>query len=218
MAEKILIVDDEETLCEVLRFNLEAEGYEAEIAYSAEQALSMSPENYSLILLDIMMDGISGIQMANIPIIFCTAKSSEEDMVHGLHIGADDYITKPYSIRNVLARVQAVLRRTGNSSDTNADHESVSYKGLKLFPNRKICLVDNNEVKLPRKEFEILLTLLSNRGKLFSREDLLHRIWPDEVIVLNRVVDVNITRIRQKIGEYGKNIVTRPGYGYVFVE
>lgn len=228
MAEKILIVDDEETLCEVLRFNLEAEGYEAEIAYSGEQALSMSPENYSLILLDIMMDGISGIQMANIlkgnpltaniPIIFCTAKSSEEDMVHGLHIGADDYITKPYSIRNVLARVQAVLRRTGNSSDTNADHESVSYKGLKLFPNRKICLVDNNEVKLPRKEFEILLTLLSNRGKLFSREDLLHRIWPDEVIVLNRVVDVNITRIRQKIGEYGKNIVTRPGYGYVFVE
>jgi len=153
-----------------------------------------------------------------VPILILSAKDEEIDKILGLELGADDYITKPYSIRNVLARVQAVLRRTGNSSDTNADHESVSYKGLKLFPNRKICLVDNNEVKLPRKEFEILLTLLSNRGKLFSREDLLHRIWPDEVIVLNRVVDVNITRIRQKIGEYGKNIVTRPGYGYVFVE
>ncbi len=228
MAEKILIVDDEETLCEVLKFNLEAEGYEADVAYSAEEALSMSPERYSLILLDIMMGGISGVQMANIlkrnpstadiPVIFCTAKDSEEDMVNGLHLGADDYVTKPYSVRNILARVKAVLRRAGKSAARSEDTDKVAYKGLVLFPDRKVCLVDGNEVKLPRKEFEILLTLLSNRGKLFSRDELLHRIWPDEVIVLNRVVDVNITRIRQKIGEYGKNIVTRPGYGYLFVE
>lgn len=228
MAEKILIVDDEETLCEVLKFNLEAEGYEADVAYSAEGALSMSPERYSLILLDIMMGGISGVQMANIlkrnpatadiPVIFCTAKDSEEDMVNGLHLGADDYVTKPYSVRNILARVKAVLRRAGRSAAKPENTDKVAYKGLVLFPDRKVCLVDGNEVKLPRKEFEILLTLLSNKGKLFSRDELLHRIWPDEVIVLNRVVDVNITRIRQKIGEYGKNIVTRPGYGYLFVE
>lgn len=228
MAEKILIVDDEETLCEVLKFNLEAEGYEANVAYSAEEALSMSPEHYSLILLDIMMGGISGVQMANIlkrnpatadiPVIFCTAKDSEEDMVNGLHLGADDYVTKPYSVRNILARVKAVLRRAGRSAAKPENTDKVAYKGLVLFPDRKVCLVDGNEVKLPRKEFEILLTLLSNKGKLFSRDELLHRIWPDEVIVLNRVVDVNITRIRQKIGEYGKNIVTRPGYGYLFVE
>lgn len=228
MAEKILIVDDEETLCEVLKFNLEAEGYEADVAYSAEEALSMSPEHYSLILLDIMMGGISGVQMANIlkinpatadiPVIFCTAKDSEEDMVNGLHLGADDYVTKPYSVRNILARVKAVLRRAGRSAAKPENTDKVAYKGLVLFPDRKVCLVDGNEVKLPRKEFEILLTLLSNKGKLFSRDELLHRIWPDEVIVLNRVVDVNITRIRQKIGEYGKNIVTRPGYGYLFVE
>lgn len=228
MAEKILIVDDEETLCEVLKFNLEAEGYEADVAYSAEEALSMSPEHYSLILLDIMMGGISGVQMANIlkrnpatadiPVIFCTAKDSEEDMVNGLHLGADDYVTKPYSVRNILARVKAVLRRAGRSATKPENTDKVAYKGLVLFPDRKVCLVDGNEVKLPRKEFEILLTLLSNKGKLFSRDELLHRIWPDEVIVLNRVVDVNITRIRQKIGEYGKNIVTRPGYGYLFVE
>ena len=228
MAEKILIVDDEETLCEVLKFNLEAEGYEADVAYSAEEALSMSPEHYSLILLDIMMGGISGVQMANIlkrnpatadiPVIFCTAKDSEEDMVNGLHLGADDYVTKPYSVRNILARVKAVLRRAGRSAAKPENTDKVAYNGLVLFPDRKVCLVDGNEVKLPRKEFEILLTLLSNKGKLFSRDELLHRIWPDEVIVLNRVVDVNITRIRQKIGEYGKNIVTRPGYGYLFVE
>ena len=188
----------------------------------------MSPERYSLILLDIMMGGISGVQMANIlkrnpatadiPVIFCTAKDSEEDMVNGLHLGADDYVTKPYSVRNILARVKGVLRRAGRSAAKPENTDKVAYKGLVLFPDRKVCLVDGNEVKLPRKEFEILLTLLSNKGKLFSRDELLHRIWPDEVIVLNRVVDVNITRIRQKIGEYGKNIVTRPGYGYLFVE
>ncbi len=230
MAARILIVDDEDTLCEVLRFNLESEGYETGVAHSAEEALSMAPESYSLILLDIMMDGISGVEMArilkkspstaNIPVIFCTAKGSEDDMVEGLHIGADDYIVKPYSIRNVLARIKAVLRRTGKLPLTQPvqNQYNLTYKGLTLFPNQKRCIVNGDEVKLPRKEFEILLALLSNRGRLFSREDLLHSIWPDEVVVLNRVVDVNITLIRQKLGEYGKNIVTRPGYGYVFVE
>lgn len=231
MSKRILVVDDEATLCETLQFNLEAAGYEADVAYSAEEALAMHPEQYSLILLDIMMDGISGVQMAQImkrnpatahvPIIFCTAKDTDDDMVEGLHIGADDYITKPYSLRNVLARVEAVLRRTDSDRTPHvapSESKTVEYEGLVLLPEQKTCIVDGEEVAMPRKEFEILLMLMTNRGKVFSREDILSRIWPEEVVVLNRVVDVNITRIRRKIGRYGKNIATRSGYGYLFLE
>lgn len=230
MSKKILVVDDEETLCEALRFNLEEAGYQTDIAFSAEEALAMPLEDYSLILLDIMMGEISGVQMAqilkknpatrHIPIIFCTAKDSEDEMIQGLKLGADDYITKPYSLRNVLARVEAVLRRTETrvSDIVPESQHRIAYKGLLLLPEQKCCMVDGKEIKLPRKEFEVLLTLLSNRGKVFSRVELLEKIWPEEVVVLDRVVDVNITRIRQKLGEYGKHIVTRSGYGYVFVE
>lgn len=229
---KILIVDDEETLCEALSFNLEAEGYETSVAYSAEQALELPLETYSLILLDIMMDGMSGVQLARIlkrnpltariPIIFCTARDTEDDMIEGLRIGADDYISKPYSLRNVLARVEAVLRRCPpeHTAPQQPARPSarLSYKGLFLFTDQKICMVDGEEVKMPRKEFEILQMLVSSPGKIFSRDELLSRIWPEEVVVVNRVVDVNITRIRQKIGQYGRNIITRSGYGYVFME
>lgn len=227
--KRILVVDDEETLCETLAFNLEAEGYAVETAYSSEDALTHSLADYDLVLLDIMMGDISGVQLARImksnpttaavPIIFCTARDSDEDMVDGLDLGADDYITKPYSLKTVLARIRAVLRRAKISKDPDRDSaESVSYKGLTLSAATRTCLVDGTEVKMPKKEFEILLKLLSKKGYIFSRAELLNEIWPDEVVVLDRVIDVNITRIRQKIGTYGKNIVTRSGYGYGFIE
>lgn len=227
--KKILVVDDEEALCDGLGFNLEAEGYQVDMAYSAEEALALNLAGYDLILLDIMMGEISGIQLARImksnpatasvPIIFCTAKDTEEDMIAGLDLGADDYIMKPYSLNAVLARVRTVLRRTGASvAPAKTDSDLVSYKGLVLSAKNRTCTVDGTEVKMPKKEFEILLKLMSNRGQVFTRTDLLNEIWPDEVVVLDRVVDVNITRIRQKVGIYGKNIVTRSGYGYGFIE
>lgn len=222
---RILVVDDEETLCDTLGFNLEAEGYLVDTAYSAEEALTHNLADYDLVLLDIMMGEISGTQLArimksnpataNIPVIFCTAKDSEEDMIKGLDMGADDYIMKPYSLKAILARIRTVLRRT---SGAPSEEPTVSYKGLVLSARNRSCTVDGKEVKMPKKEFEILLKLLSNKGRVYSRAELLKEIWPDEVVVLDRVVDVNVTRIRQKIGEYGKNIVTRSGYGYAFLE
>lgn len=227
--KRILVVDDEETLCDTLAFNLAAEGYEVDTAYSAEQALSLNLSTYDLALLDIMMGEISGIQLARImksnpatasvSIIFCTAKDSEEDMIKGLDLGADDYIMKPYSLKAVLARIRTVLRRTSLiQPSVPKDNNRYSYKGLVLSARNRICTVDGNEVKMPKKEFEILLKLISNIGQVFTRQQLLRDIWTDEVVVLDRVVDVNITRIRQKIGSYGKNIVTRSGYGYGFIE
>ena len=227
--KRILVVDDEETLCEALGFNLEEEGYIVDTAYSAEEALTLPLSDYDLVLLDIMMGEISGIQLARImksnpstasvPIIFCTAKDTEEDMINGLDLGADDYITKPYSLKAVLARVRTVLRRTSAAPTTKVDDpEEYSFKGLVLSAQNRTCMADGMEVKMPKKEFEILLKLISNKGRIFSRGELLKDIWPDEVVVLDRVVDVNITRIRQKIGVYGKNIVTRSGYGYGFIE
>ena len=229
MNDRILIVDDEETLCEALRFNLEAEGYRVDTANSAEQVLAMDVSGYDLLLLDIMMGEISGIQLAKIlkanpataaiPIIFCTAKDTENDMVSGLELGADDYIMKPYSLRNVLARVKTVLRRARPSANsTRYSEEAVSFQGLHIMPSKKVCLVDGEEVKLPKKEFEILLKLVRNIGRIFTREEILKEIWPEEVVVLDRVVDVSVTRIRQKIGRYGKHLKSRSGYGYGFME
>ena len=220
---KILIVDDEESLCEILQFNLEVEGYEADVAYSPEQALEMHPERYSLILLDVMMGEMSGFKMARIlksnpetarvPVIFCTARDTEDDTVAGLNLGADDYIAKPFSIREVLARVRSVLRRTASPQ---TESEVIGYEGLEMDLRRKSCTVDGNEVSLTKKEFEILSLMLSHRGVIFSREEILHRVWSDEVVVLDRTIDVNITRLRRKIGRYGEHIVTRLGYGYGF--
>lgn len=227
MKKNILVVDDEKTLCEALRFNLEAEGYAVDVANSAEEVLAMDVSAYDLLLLDIMMGEISGTQLAKIlksnpatvsvPIIFCTAKNTEDDMVDGLELGADDYIMKPYSLRNVLARVKTVLRRTSTTLSKEQLHDKVVFEGLVIIPSRKLCTVDGNEVKLPKKEFEILLKLLRNIGRIFTREELLNEIWPDDVIVFDRVVDVNITRIRQKIGQYGSHIKSRSGYGYGFM-
>ena len=228
-AKRILIVDDEETLCEVLKLNLENEGYDVDIAFSAEQALTYDLKQYSLILLDIMMGEISGIKMAkmmkadvttaDIPIIFCTARDSEDDMVMGLNLGADDYIMKPYTVRNVIARVKSVLRRTSGGKPNIIANEKpnvLKVEGLHIDVEFKRCTVDGKEVKLVRKEFELLVYLISHRGKICSREQILNRIWSDEVVVLDRTVDVNITRLRSKIGKYGSYIVTRSGFGYGF--
>ncbi len=213
---RILIVDDEETLCEALRTYAVLEGYDADTALSAEEALLLDLENYDLLLLDIMMDRMSGTELAarlksnprtaHIPIIFLTAKDNEEDMVSGLKIGADDYIVKPYSVKNVMARIEAVLRRTHMPRQATVCVEC----------NRETlaCTVDGNLVRLPRKEFEILALMLENPGRIFSREEIMQRIWPDRVVVADRSVDVHITRLRGKIAPYGRNIVSRSGYGY----
>lgn len=222
---RILVVDDEEDLCEILKFNLENEGYYVDTANSAEEALKLDLPQYNLLLLDVMMGEISGFRLANmlkkdettvrIPIIFITAKDNENDTITGFNIGADDYISKPFSIREVIARVKAVLRRT-NSSSSKEVKEQLTYKGLVLDIIKKKVAIDDTEIPLTKKEFEILLLLLKNKGRVFSREDILAKVWQEEVYVLDRTIDVNITRLRKKIGEYGKRIVTRLGYGYCF--
>lgn len=226
--ERILIVDDEETLCEVLKLNLENEGYEVDIAFSAEQALTYDLKTYSLILLDIMMGEISGIKMAKmlkadistaeIPIIFCTARDTEDDMIMGLNLGADDYIMKPYTVRNVIARVKSVLRRTSTHKNQEETEKTNVLKidGLVLDMEFMSCTIDGEEVKLNRKEFELLTYLIVHRGKICSREQILNDVWTDDVIVVDRTIDVNITRLRSKIGKYSSYIITRSGYGYGF--
>lgn len=222
---RILVVDDEEDLCEILKFNLENEGYEVDTANSAEEALKMDLPQYHLLLLDVMMGEISGFRMANmlkkdkktaqIPIIFITAKDTENDTITGFNLGADDYISKPFSLREVMVRVKAVLRRTSSVFPAKKE-ELLEYKGLNLnIPQKKVS-IDGTEVALTKKEFEILMLFLQNKGRVFSREDILSKVWHDEVCVLDRTIDVNITRLRKKIGEYGKRIVTRLGYGYCF--
>ncbi len=222
---KILVVDDEEDLCEILKFNLEIEGYHVDTAFSAEEALKMNLTSYQLLLLDVMMGEISGFKMASIlrndnrlshiPIIFLSAKDTENDMLTGFNLGADDYISKPFSIRQVIARIKAVLRRTTDKEKAH-DHEYLQYETLFLDTKRIKATIDDQEISLTKKEFEILKLLLTNKGNVFSREEILSHIWKDEVYVLDRTIDVNITRLRKKIGCYGKNIVTRLGFGYCF--
>jgi len=222
---RILVVDDEEDLCEILKFNLENEGYWVDTANSAEEALKLDLSQYHLLLLDVMMGEISGFRMANmlkknkdtaqIPIIFVTAKDTENDTITGFNLGADDYISKPFSIREVIVRIKAVLRRTASSSPSKTE-DLLEYKGLSLNVSQKKVCINGTEISLTKKEFEILLLFLQNKGRVFSREDILAKVWQDEVFVLDRTIDVNITRLRKKIGEYGKRIVTRLGYGYCF--
>lgn len=225
---KILVVDDEESLCEILQFNLEVEGFDVDVAYSAEQALEMNIQDYSLILLDVMMGTMSGFKMAQIlkkrpetafiPIIFCTAKDTEDDTVAGLMIGADDYIAKPFSVREVVARVKSVLRRTSHQIEkTELPIDNVvSFEGLSVDLLSRKCFVNKREVQLTKKEMEILILFLKNKGRVLSREEILRQVWSDDVIVLDRTIDVNITRLRKKIEQYGGYIVTRQGYGYGF--
>lgn len=225
--KRVLIVDDEQDLCEILQFNLIAAGYEADVAYSAEEALdrlsSIHPQAshpFDLLLLDVMMPRLSGFELAErlkadeqtaqLPIIFLTAKDTEEDTLAGFRLGADDYVTKPFSVREVVARVNAVLKR--NQPPTTL----LQYEGLVVDQNSKTVSIDNIAADLTRTEFELLALLLSHRGRVFSRQELIDSVWPDDVIVTERSVDVSITRLRKKLGCYAACILTRQGFGYGF--
>ena len=222
---RILVVDDEQDLCEILKFNLETDGYVVETANSAEEALKMNIESFDLLLLDVMMGGMSGFAMAkklkedpatkDIPVVFLTARDTENDTVTGFNLGADDYISKPFSIREVLVRIRAVLRRT---AEKNGEQQAnvLRYHGLELNLDKKTVSIDGEDVPFTKTEFEILHLLLDEKGRVFSRQELIDRIWPKDVLVLDRTVDVNITRLRKKIGKFSKCIVTRLGFGYYF--
>jgi len=221
--KKILIVDDEEDLCEILQYNLSNEGYKTDLAHSAEEALKKSPQNYDLLMLDVMMGQMSGFKLAdklrkemdiNVPVIFLTAKDSENDILTGFSLGADDYITKPFSVNELTARVKAVLKRTNPGKAKSQG--MVKLGDIELDTVRKRLIINDEKVELTKKEYEILKLLIENQGKVFSREDILLRIWGGDVIVTDRTVDVNITRLRTKLGKYGQNLKNKTGYGYFF--
>lgn len=221
---RILVVDDEQDICEILQYNLETEGYEVETANSAEEALALPLENYCLILMDVMMGEMSGFQLARelkrnpatatIPIIFITALEGEDDMVKGLNLGADDYMVKPLSMKETKARVKAVLRRSSSKEEQSGFIRQ--YDTLRMDYDRKRLTISGQEIALTKIEFELLWLLVENAGKVFSREALLERCWPKDTVVSDRTVDVNITRLRRKIGSYGECVKTRVGYGYTF--
>ena len=231
MLMKILVVDDEQDICEILQYNLETEGYEVDTANSAEEALEMPLTDYALILLDVMMGEMTGFQMARrlkereetagIPIIFITALDSEDNTVKGLNIGADDYIAKPLMMKEVKARVKAVLRRvvaaqTNVAKAKEEQENEIRYEGIVINLDSKTATIDGEELQLTKLELEILTLFLRRPNRVFGRNDLLERCWPHDVYVQDRTVDVNITRLRKKIGRYGKQIKTRVGYGYCF--
>ena len=250
--QRILIVDDEEDICMILSYSLQKAGYETLIANSAEEALTLlSPDSpiasspISLILLDIMMDGMSGLKMAKLlsqeqgtksqdrlvpPIIFLTALADESTLLQGFNLGADDYITKPFRVPEVIARVGAVLRRTeairreGNEAMRQESDEAIGREGKNCIVFEGIVVnkadmsltVDGEVVVMTRKEIELLCYLLTHRGQILSREHLLNNVWDSNGIVLERTVDVHITHLRRKLGQYGKYIKTKSGYGYLF--
>ena len=234
MRIKILVIDDEEALCEIMKFNLEKEGYEVDTAYSAEEALEMDLTVYSLFIVDIMMGRLSGFDFAkrvrnmssieNTPIIFCSALNGEDDTVMGLNIGADDYITKPYVISEVLARVRAVLRRCQASRQWEYNvsksvyEPDITFHSLRIDRNDKLGFLDGQDMGLTRTEYDILLFFLTHRNRIYSREEIIRQVWDSDVVVTNRTIDTNIARLRKKIGPYGNNIVTRLGFGYGFKE
>ncbi len=241
MNARILAIDDEESICEIVRYNLSKEGHEVDTAYSAEEALEMDLTKYDLFIVDIMMEAMSGFDFAKrlrtnektqtVPIIFCSALNGEDDTVMGLNIGADDYVTKPFKMSELIARVNAVLRRAEFArkaaeaaakavapAHTEALEQTITYEGLTLDPNSKECHVDGREVSLTKTEFELLEFFLTHRNRIYSREELIRRVWANDVIVTNRTIDTNITRLRKKIEPYGNNIETRLGFGYGFKE
>ena len=234
MRIKILVVDDAEALGEILKYNLELDGYEVDTALSAEEALTMDLSSYSLFILDIMMDQLSGFDFAkqlknntateNTPIIFCSALNGEDDTVMGLNLGGDDYITKPFVISEVLARVRAVLRRSHVSQQyaynlsKGIQEPDIVFKTLRVDRNEKTCYLNGEPVTLTKTEFEILMFFLTHRGRIYSREEIIREVWPEDVVVSNRTIDTNITRLRKKIEPYGNNIITRLGFGYGFKE
>lgn len=233
MRIKILVIDDEESICEILKYNLQKEGYEVETASSAEEALGMDLTSFSLMIVDIMMERLSGFDFAkriqnnsateNIPIIFCSALTGEDDTVMGLNIGADDYITKPFAIPEVIARVRAVLRRTHHQpqhsvfNTTRANYDpDVTYRGLRIDRNEKMCYINNQNLDLTPTEYSLVYFFLTHRNRIYSRQEIIRQVWGVEVS--ERTVDTNMARLRKKLGEYGNNIHTRAGFGYGFKE
>ena len=220
--KKILVVDDEPDLCEILSYNLTHAGFIVHYVQSAEEALAKGVAQYDLLLLDVMMEEMSGFDLArvlkndqataSIPIIFITAKDTEEDLLHGFGLGADDYVKKPFSINEVIARVKAVLSR---SNATNGP-KTLIFNTLVVDLDKKAVSIDGNLVSLTKTEFELLVLLLQNPGQVFSRQQVIDLVWPDKVVVTDRAVDVNITRMRKKLGPYSNHIVSRQGYGYLF--
>lgn len=224
--KRILVVDDEQDLCEILSFNIQIERYHVDTANSAEEALEMDIASYDLLLLDVMMGGMSGFQLAkklkenpmtaHVPIIFLTARDTENDTLTGFNLGADDYISKPFSIREVMVRIRAVLRRTAEQNGSADEPKVIGYQGLVLDLDKKTVSIDGETVPFTKTEFELLHLLLEEKGRVFSRQELIDRVWPKDVMVLDRTVDVNITRMRKKVGRFAKCIVTRLGFGYYF--
>ena len=223
-SQRILVVDDERTLCDVLKLNLELEGYKVDVTYSAEEAQRMPLSSYSLILLDVMMEEMTGIELTtiirtdertrNVPIILCTAKDAENDIIDGFLCGADDYIKKPFSMKELVLRVKSVLRRSSQPKESN--EQKIKYKTLELDLGKRECRIDGTDVSFTKKEFDILKMLLNTPDKIFSREEILDEVWDDDVYVVDRTIDVNINRLRKKMGVYGNNIITKQGYGYGF--
>lgn len=240
---KILVVDDEEDICEILQYNLTQAGYIVDTAQSSEEALYKLKNQYNLLLLDIMMDGISGLKLAqllreeynnNIPIIFISALDTETDVLNGFNKGGDDYIAKPFSIKEVTARVKAVLTRYCRNTDEDTAEPTIEtwgtkekestepvpkrfiYETLVVDANDKRVYIDKDEIILTKKENEILILLTQNANKIFSRDEILKLVWKDESYVLERTVDVHIARLRKKLGKYGDLIINRSGYGYSF--
>lgn len=221
--KRILIVDDEEDLCEILQYNLVNEGYDIEIAHSAEEALKRSVNSFDLILLDVMMGPMSGFKMAdklrkemnsNVPIIFLTAKDTENDILTGFNLGADDYVAKPFSINELSARIKAILKRI--QKEKSKAKAILKFGEIELDTVKKRVIINDEKVELTKKEYEILKLLLENQTRVLSRDYLLTMIWGDDVIVTERTVDVNITRLRNKLGKYGKYLKNKTGYGYFF--
>jgi DNA-binding response OmpR family regulator len=222
---RILVVEDEEDINEILQYNLESEGYNVDTSFSAEEALKRDLFHYDLFILDVMMGKISGFSLAqrirkelqiDAPIIFLTARDTENDLLTGFNLGADDYITKPFSIRTVQARVKAVLKRVKVGSTEVVTSTLLEIGGIVLDFETKRLIIGEKKIELTRKEYDILSLLAKSPGRIFSREEILRRIWENDVIVIDRTVDVNMTRLRRKMEEYGSYIRNKPGFGYYF--
>ncbi len=226
-AEKILVIDDEQLICDLIQYNLENEGYIVDSCHSAEDALKLDLAQYNLMIVDVMMGEISGIKFAHvvkqnpdtahIPLIFCSAKDSEDDIVTGLNSGADDYILKPFSLREMIARVRSVLRRK-NINIPKIVCDTLEFKGLKADLTAQTITLDGTILSLTRTEYQILILFMKHVNRLFSRAEIFELVWPEQVVVSERTVDVNISRMRKKIGDYSQYIVNRSGFGYGLME